>query len=329
MLTSRLPRFTTDSGAIAEALQAALARRANESEPARVERVERPSSALSAGDTLQVVFTTSDWLGRGALLQPLYILDERGNLAEQLSRLVEVVRLSKRITPQREEAAMHAALSAALRSGACRGGVGSALTDVQGDIVALGTAEVPAYGGGQYWEGATNDARDLHPSRDPATAARSETVEVLLRLLASKGVALPSEPHGLASDLLREFDQQQLSFGVGHGGSAAQTFESLGRVVHAEMAALSTAARNGLRTTGLTLHTTALPCRQCLRHLVCAGLERVVYLGQRLHAAPPFHADSVTVAPGDAGKLELVPFTGVGPGLYQNLFGAQSTHLRQ
>ena len=220
---------------------------------------------------------------------------------------------------------MHAAYGAALRSAALRGGVGAALVDAHGDVVALGTAEVPAYGGGQYWEGPGN-ARDFVRGGDPATTARAATVERLLELLAERGVTMPAGTPAVARELLAEFDRRQGSHGVGHGAAEAQTFESLGRVVHAEMAALLNAARNGIRTTSGTLYVTASPkVRHCLRHLVCAGVERVVYFGRRLAAAPAFHADSVGVDAGTAHRLQLVPFTGVGPGGYQRLFTTQMT----
>jgi hypothetical protein len=71
------------------------------------------------------------------------------------------------------------------------------------------------------------------------------------------------------------------------------------------------------------MYVTAAPCRQCLRHLVCAGLERVVYLGARLAAPPAFHADSVAIGAEPGGRLALLPFTGVAPGAYARLFGRQ------
>jgi deoxycytidylate deaminase len=268
------------------------------------------------------VVTTESVFSATSAHDPLFVTDRDGT---GLDRLAELVSFRRRVTPTRAEFGMHAAYGAALRSAALRGGVGAALADEYGDIVALGTAEVPTWGG-QYWEGDEHDARDFVFGVDPASAARTATVELLLDLLKDMGTTLPARPSQLVGDLLAAFDGSQGSYGVGHGGTPAQSFESLGRVVHAEMAALMSAARTGIRVAGLTMYVTAQPCRQCLRHLVCAGLARVVFLGPQPDAAPSFHADSVTARPDEPGRLPLVPFTGAGPGAYQLLFAGQMRH---
>ncbi|MDQ2586676.1 deaminase [Saccharothrix yanglingensis] len=278
-------------------------------------------AAAPGGARIRVVTTESAFSGASAH-DPLFVTDRDGT---GLDRLIDLVELRRRVTPSRAEFGMHAAYGAALRSAALRGGLGAALTDAWGDVVAVGTVEVPAWGG-QYWDGDEHDARDFVFGVDPASAARTATVEVLLDLLAGMGAHLPAEPPELVGGLLAAFDGGQGSYGVGHGGAPAQSFESLGRVVHAEMAALVCAARSGVRVAGLTMYVTAQPCRQCLRHLVCAGLARVVFLGPQPDAAPSFHADSVTVRPDGSGRMPLVPFTGVGPGAYELLFGRQARH---
>ncbi|GAB2537622.1 deoxycytidylate deaminase [Nocardia heshunensis] len=283
-------------------------------------------SAFPDIDELQVV-TTESAFTIDSVHEPLFITDAVGT---GLERFDELVSMRRRVTPSRAEYAMFAAYGAALRSAALRGGVGAALVDRAGEIVALGTAEVPVGGGGQYWDGDPADARDFVLGSDPATVARSETVTALLSVLTARfHVTLPQSAAEIAESLLREFDTDQGSFGVGHGGSAAQSFESLGRVVHAEMAALLSAARSGMAVTGHSLYVTALPCRQCLRHLVYAGLEQVVYFGPRLPDPPLFHRDSVTVGSHEERRLELSPFLGVAPGAYPLLFIRQMRNFRQ
>ncbi|MGH3773533.1 MAG: deaminase [Pseudonocardiaceae bacterium] len=273
-------------------------------------------------NVLLVLDTDSPMFDGESMHESLHVLGDTDDIGQSLARLADLVGGTRTVTPSRAEFGMHAAFGAALRSAALRGGVGAALVDQQGDVVALGTAEVPAYRGGQYWDGEEPDARDFQLGGDPATAVRSETVQVLLRLLANQGVRLPSPVGDVANNLLQAFDRHEGSHGVGHGRDHARTFESLGRVVHAEMAALCAAARGGRRTGALTMYVTAQPCRQCLRHLVCAGLDRVIYLGPRLESSPAFHADSVSVHADAADHhLRLIPFSGVGPGAYQSLFG--------
>lgn len=47
--------------------------------------------------------------------------------------------------------------------------------------------------------------------------------------------------------------------------------------VHAEMNALMYAAKNGTAVDGGTLYCTSEPCDQCLKNIIAAGIERIVY----------------------------------------------------
>ena len=229
------------------------------------------------------------------------------------------------VTPSSAEQAMMAASVAARRSAAIRGGVGASLVDAAGDVLLLGTAEVPRAGGGQYWDGDPDDARDHLRGRDPAEAVRHETVTKLLEHLTARGGSLPGALAEVAPTVLADFDRAERAGGIGLGRLGG-TFESLGRVVHAEMAVLCQAARLGLRTDATTLFVTAASCRQCLRHAVCAGLRSVVHLGGAIAAPPELLADSVTTDHGRSRpdpRVTLLPFEGVSPGLYPRLFGVR------
>ena len=51
-----------------------------------------------------------------------------------------------------------------------------------------------------------------------------------------------------------------------------------GRPVHAEMSAITDAARRGVTVASATLYTTTYPCHGCARHILSAGIARVVYV---------------------------------------------------
>ena len=51
-----------------------------------------------------------------------------------------------------------------------------------------------------------------------------------------------------------------------------------GRAVHAEMNALLNCASTGVSPKEGTLFTTAFPCHNCTRHIIAAGISRVVYI---------------------------------------------------
>jgi len=51
-----------------------------------------------------------------------------------------------------------------------------------------------------------------------------------------------------------------------------------GRVVHAEMCAIYDAARLGRSIKGATLYCTTFPCHNCTKHILAAGIKRVIYM---------------------------------------------------
>ncbi len=84
------------------------------------------------------------------------------DIEKGIERFVEIVFDHPNRTPTRDEHGMFHAYGAALRSGDLSRQVGAAITTIEGDIVALGTNEVPKARGGQYWTDDTDDRRDYH-----------------------------------------------------------------------------------------------------------------------------------------------------------------------
>ena len=63
-------------------------------------------------------------------------------------------------TPTKDEYGMFLAYSASARSGALARQVGAAILSCRGDLLAAGCNDVPAAGGGLYWEGGGEDHRE-------------------------------------------------------------------------------------------------------------------------------------------------------------------------
>jgi deoxycytidylate deaminase len=96
-----------------------------------------------------------------------------------------------------------------------------------------------------------------------------------------------------------------------------------GRVVHAEMEALLSCARNGLSTRGTTMYCTTFPCHNCAKHIIAAGVERVVYVEPYPKSkALAFHDDASYLGFFDRTKkgVAFEPFFGVGPRRFFDLF---------
>ena len=99
-----------------------------------------------------------------------------------------------------------------------------------------------------------------------------------------------------------------------------------GRIVHAEMSALSQAARLGVAVKGATLYTTAFPCHMCMRLVVAAGISRVVYVDPYPKSlASEMYADSITADPDQRDtKLLVEPFRGATWTTFAQVFAGQS-----
>src|SRR5690606_29664120 len=82
-------------------------------------------------------------------------------LAEQLTRLKKILTHHEVVRPTIAEVAMFAAQGARLRSACLSRQVGAAVVDRQGNVVAVGTNEVPRAGGGIY---GGSDDDDFQPS---------------------------------------------------------------------------------------------------------------------------------------------------------------------
>jgi cytidine deaminase len=97
-----------------------------------------------------------------------------------------------------------------------------------------------------------------------------------------------------------------------------------GRVIHAEMSVISDSARLGRSLKGATLYCTTFPCHICARHIVAAGIDRVVYTEPYSKSlAAKLYPDSIAVAgevnsPGQ--KVAFDHFVGIAPQRFAQLF---------
>ncbi|MDF5948990.1 deaminase [Pseudomonas aeruginosa] len=90
------------------------------------------------------------------------------------------------------------------------------------------------------------------------------------------------------------------------------------------MEALLSAARAGVSPKSATLYCTTFPCHNCAKHIIAAGIKRVVYVEPYPKSkAQEFHSDSISLKK-DGDGVFFDPFIGVGPRSFFNLF---STNL--
>jgi deoxycytidylate deaminase len=116
---------------------------------------------------------------------------------------------------------------------------------------------------------------------------RLATGEILERLKAKKWLA-PNR----SSTQVAQFEKLI-------EGTRITNLIEFNRAVHAEMAALTDAARRGVSVRGCVLHATTFPCHGCAKHIVAAGIRRVVYVEPYPKSlAEELHSDAVAMTQG-------------------------------
>ncbi|WP_224240320.1 anti-phage dCTP deaminase [Hyalangium gracile] len=224
-------------------------------------------------------------------------------------------------TPTRSEWGIFFAKAAAMRSAALGRQVGSAIASPSGELIAVGTNEVPKAGGGLYWEGDEPDGRDFVGGEDTSDRHKHDLISELLRLLQEKQWLAES---------YRELDVQKLREWVLHkktgpwSDSRVMNLIEFMRPVHAEMAALMEAARRGVSVQGGVMYVTTFPCHECARHIIAAGISRVVYIDPYPKSlAAGLYSDSIALEGsegGSTGKVIFSPFVGIAPRRYMEFF---------
>lgn len=241
------------------------------------------------------------------------------DIDNSLGRFLELLFASQFHTPTRDEFGMFQAEAVALRSAALGRQVGAAITSSDGEVIALGCNDVPKAGGGLYWEEDSPDHRDFRLGYDTNDRIKKSVLAEVLDHL---------KRHELLRENSEKSVEQVLNEALAHSGSRSMRQTQLmnltefGRDVHAEMAALMDAARRGVAVRGATLFTTTFPCHNCAKHIVAAGIDRVVYVAPYPKSlAAELYPDSIVVdAEACGGQVAFEPFVGVAPVKYRSFF---------
>ena len=235
-------------------------------------------------------------------------LDSARTLRYQIYRFCELVFGSNKISPTHFEYGMFLAKAAALRTLDLSRQVGAAIFSNTGEIISLGSNEVPKALGGTYWSDGNFDYREYRRGVDSNDQRKREILSEILRIVGIEDVEKALNSKGLKD---------------------SQFMDALeyGRIVHAEMSAISDAARRGTSVSEGVLYSTTFPCHMCAKHIVAAGISRVVFLEPYPKSlAFDLHADALEIEGGDRGQFDRYPsvkfehFYGVTPIRYRELF---------
>lgn len=238
-----------------------------------------------------------------------------GDLAKSLLRILDILFGAPHETPTFDEYAMFLAFAASLRSADLSRQVGAVIARER-EIIATGANDCPRFGGGLYWPEYNHDkggyedtegGRDYKLGYDSNVRQRQAMIDEIVTLSAARK---------LSEEDLREV----------LGDSPIKDLTEFGRSVHAEMEALLCCARNTVSARGCTLYSTTFPCHNCGRHIIAAGIERVVYVEPyRKSKWAELHEDAVVCGLGQdvtskIKKVQCEPFVGVGPRRFFDLF---------
>jgi deoxycytidylate deaminase len=259
------------------------------------------------------------------------------DIDRNIRRFVELLFGHPFSTPTRDEYGMFQAHGSGLRSASAGRQVGAAITTRDGDVVTTGTNEVAKPLGGQYWSDDKIDHRDhTRPSDSNDDMGRNMIVDFLVRL-QQKNWLTPEKSKLSTDELLANVEADIL------GAFPSYIAEEVGlwslvekarvkhiieyiRAVHAEMAALIAAARRGVSVDNCTLYSTTFPCHECAKHIVMAGIHRVVFIEPYPKSrVADLYDDSIAVDHADGGahqRVPFLPFAGIAPRRYMDLFAA-------
>jgi cytidine deaminase len=240
---------------------------------------------------------------------------------DSLRRFINLFFGNNEITPSHDEYGMYLAKSASLRSSDLSRQVGCAIFHETGEVITLGCNEVPKAGGGTYWAGENLDSRDFVEGYDPNERRKREVlVDVIDRLkdgnFLSEEISSKSDSYEILSALLKVSGDRSIS------NSKLMDLIEFGRIVHAEMTAITDAARKGLSIQDATLYCTTFPCHICAKHIVASGIKKVIYLEPYAKSyAASLHSDSIEVDKVQkTKKVSFDAFIGLSPYRYRDMF---------
>jgi len=245
----------------------------------------------------------------------IHMDEHQDKIKNSLWRVLDIIFGDPYRTPTFDEYAMFLAFAASLRSADLSRQVGAVITKRQ-EIISTGANDCPRYGGGLYWpeyqpiNKEIEDAvlgRDYKRGEDSNKAEKEKIIENILERLGAEGQNRTKMLQDLKASKIHDITEY-------------------GRVVHAEMEALLSCARSNISSRGATLYSTTFPCHNCAKHIIAAGIERVVYVEPYPKSkAAEFHSDSITLGFSESSNtVRFEPFVGVGPRRFFDLF---SMHL--
>jgi deoxycytidylate deaminase len=266
-----------------------------------------------------------------------------------MNRFIDILFGHPNMTPTFGEHSMFLAFSSSLRSADLSRQVGAVITKNR-EVLSMGANDCPSPQGGLYWpffSRQTLKVEDVPGGRDymrKEDSNRKQLLELRKKIfqkavgefnqVMEKGEwrkGLGNKPQLEFASVQRDLEKELLiSLDNLLAKSPIADLTEFGRVVHAEMEALLSCGRKGISTLGATLFSTTFPCHNCAKHIVAAGVKKVVFIQPYMKSkALPLHPDSIDIVYPNPmihdlsqrhGVVQFQPFVGVGPRRVFDLF---------
>lgn len=240
-----------------------------------------------------------------------------------LRRFVELIFGNSFHNPTHDEFAMFNAFAVSKRSGSLARQVGAVITNQTGEIIATGTNDIPKLGGGILTNNSYESRRynlqfDTSDQKKDLVLGDLLTKLNKLKLLRKQSEDRP-DPNYNEEEIksLVEYARKELK------SSPIMNIIEFVREVHAEMAAIIQVARGSLSADGSLLFTTTFPCHDCTKHIVAAGIKRVIYIESYPKSlSTDLYSDLISVdnVDCDNDKVKFESFVGIAPRIYMDFF---------
>ncbi len=284
-----------------------------EPDATRLIRRDEHEALVSHGQRIRDVFPLAD----------VFIDTEtRETTKTTLSRFLDLIFGNNFYSPSREEYGMYIAKSASLRSLDLSRQVGAAICDPKGHIKTLGCNEVPSPRGGTYWCNDEGDAREYISKYDTNEDFKYRMLSDTLLHLSEVGIVDEKYTKIDARAFLKQiYDEKQISL---EKKLMMMDVIEYGRIIHAEMNAITDAAREGISIRDSGLYCTTFPCHLCAKHIISSGIKKVVYIEPYPKSyATELYRDDIALKREKTlveGRVYFVPFIGVSPNRYRDFF---------
>lgn len=246
---------------------------------------------------------------------------KRAIIQGQLSRVFKLIFSNPFITPTFDEYAMFMAYSASLCSADLSRQIGAVIATPNKEIVAMGANDCPKFGGGQYWseyDFHTNSYLDVEDGRDYMRgfdSNRQEHVRIVNEIVDLFDFA------GIENGEEKKRETWNRIY-----NSKLKSLTEYGRPVHAEMSAILSCARTGISLQNATLYCSTFPCHNCAKHIIGAGIKRVVYIEPYPKSkSVELYSDSIVLSEelpdnSSSDRVCFEEFVGIGPRRFYDLF---------